>query len=305
MSNTTTYRTSTSLPAELPAEATEAEGLDPFSWAMIQALKKCQDPKNSRIFLPNLLAKGPVQPYKTDEWDFSNLGSSVDGSDSICSGTKGSGKHNPDKDIHLKLTNVDVNGLANAKPTDWDVHQIKGGAENYAKINIAFCAFDEDVLPKGVDSNLVIKANFDIRQPCMGVKDNTDKYWTAEGLGNITVTIEKATGMAEMTIYTTGNGDDMQLHANVSTIQFQIGGLTCNDQDAGSDSDRQIKIDVDVTNITGTDKLVWHDYINRVVNQKMALCKLQEQINSVLDAKDAKEHLASVAIKQIEDILNG
>lgn len=317
MSDPTTYRTTMSVPSELPAEATQAEELDPFSWAMIQALKRCQDPSNSRLFLPNLLAKGPVQPYRTDSWEFSNLGSQVGGSDAICAGTGGGlGVHDPNENIHLELTNVYVNGLANATPTSWDVHETGGGSENFARIEIAFCTYSEDVLPKGVDSNLVIQSNFDIRQPCQSPAGG--KHWIADGKGNLTVTVEAATGLAEMTIYTTGEGDDMKLHADVSTLTFQIGGLDCGENtprpdatgtdatatDATEDAGPQIKVDVDVTNISGSDKKDWHDYIQNAVNSNVALCQLQKQINSVLDSKDAKDHLASVAIQQIEDILN-
>lgn len=301
MSDATTYRTTTSVPSELPPEAKQAEDRNPFSWAMIEVLKQCPDPE-SPIFLPNLLAKGPVQPYRTDSWDFSNLGSHVGGSDSLCVGTGGgNGVHDPNENIYLKLSNVYVNGLANAKPTTWVVHEIKDGLENYAKIEIAFCEFGENDLPPGVDRHLIITADFDIQQPCQSL--NGEKHWTAVGLGNLTVTIEAATGMAEMTIYTTGEGDDMQLHADVSTLSFQITGLNCGET-TSDDTGPQVKIDVDVTNMSGADKKTWIEYINNAVNQPTALCQFQKQINSVLDAKDAKQHLASVAIQQIEDILN-
>lgn len=288
-----------------PPSGAPADRDDLFAWAMRQVLKECRKPSNKKMFLPSLLVGGPMQPYHVKEWTVENLGSKVSGSGAICSGT-GLGKPNPKKSISLHLTDLTVNGIANVKPTDWTVKPNEKKSKDLADVTVDFCAFGEKVLPKGVDSNLVISSHFTIKQPC--IKYSGDDPWTAVGKGTVKIAIKKATGHSRIVFYTTGSGSNLKLHAEAKEITFQIDDLSGCDGVDGSekrldDGSPAVSVDVNVTNIHEHRKR-WLNFIKNAVNSHSALCTMQSKINTALGGKAAKQHLGKTIVKKINEVLS-
>lgn len=280
---------------------TETAADDVFSWAIEQVIKKCKCP-DSEMFLPDLLADGPLQPYHADEWDVKGLGSKTAGSSAICSAT-GLGEPNPKKNMSLHLSDITVNGIANVKPIDSHVEPRNGKSKDVATVTIEFSAFGKDDLPEGVNSNLTITSDFIIRQPCRKPDNGGEKTWTAVGKGEIQVAIKKATGRSKVVFYTK---EGSQLCADAKGITFQIAGLSCNGNGRAQGENDQdnpaISVEVTKLNIHKNRKR-WFEFINNVVNMDQALCKFQSEINNVLEGKKAKKYLAKVIVKQVKKLL--
>lgn len=307
---------SISIPSSLaPSSEPLGSGDNLFTLAMKKILRKCRDPSNETFFLPNLLVDGPVQPLRAEEWTVPNLGPSVTGSGSICDETSpgGSGKPNPNKDITFRMKHLYINGLANVKPTSWDVKP-KGSSKDSAAVTVEFGAFSETHLPEGVDSNLVIRTEKDrgqfiIKQPCKpdpltDAQNSTSGAWTATGKGTFKVTLKRATGHAKMVFYTTSDDSGMKLHANVKEINFRIPGV--NDgrsvTEAADSTNPNVSAEVDVTNIH-KDRESWNRYIKRTLTSGTALKLFQSRLNVVLGGEDAKDHLAHILIKKMNEII--
>ena len=293
-------RTTLSIPSGISAPAEDEEGAD-LAPLLRKALQVCQDPGRPKTFLPNLLQNSRIQPYHVDRWKFSGLGSSVNGSDAICMATgNGAATHDPNGTVLIEFEEVYVNGLANAKPTDWKVEQ--AGDRTHASVDLAFSSFGNDVLPDGVDSSLVIKTAFHIRQPC--VSSSSGDSWTATGHGTLTFTIRASTGRAELMIRTSGEADSINLHADVSSLHFEISGLDDRPDSSKNGSDPKVDVDIHVDDLTGPDRRAWHSYLEAIVNSERLLQFFQKQINDVLAEKHSRDLFASIFIHQIDKIIN-
>jgi hypothetical protein len=324
MSDFDPSRTSLSLSSDTAAKLADPDGTHYLAKLLDRALEHCQNPSDWSTFLPRLLRVSPIQPYHVDRWKFTGLGSHIDGSDSVCAADtpsnveEGMGEHDPDGNILIELEEVYVDGLANVKPSSWDV--TPGDPDVHAEIDFAFSAFDSDALPEGVSPNLVIKAAFHIRQPCVSIVG--DKSWTATGHGTLTITIKASTGHTSMSLHTTGPPGEKKLHADVSSLSFDVAGLNSSQHepsengsdtraldeeaynDEAAESDPQVHVDIHVDDLTSPDRNRWHKYITNVVNSSHMLRFFQNQINDVLARKDTRTFFASVFVHQMMVLLS-